>query len=439
MKVKKGTGWISVLVILGLIVSGCGNKQEVQKQSGSKDPAAPVTIKIMSVSQTENPDGPAEKAMAEEYMKLHPNVKIEFMGVPMNDLYKKLTAMATGGDMPDAFTNTPQFIYNAYGMNITTDLTQLLGQDYLKEFYPNLLKEASVEGKLQFLPWNAAPLALVYRGDWFEKEGLKAPETWDDFLNAAKKMTKDTKGNGKVDQWGYGMVGTRNGSGADRFITVLRSYGADELKKDSSGKWTTELDSPKSRDAFQFITDLNNKYGVIPPGVTETGFPEAASLMANGKVAMMITGPNALGNIYSQNPSLKGKLYSTPIPMKEKHTATFGLLGYSISATSKNKEVVADYLKFMVTKENSLKWNSLSGRLPTKIEVGKEQQLSTPDYAGFVKALDYAFSVPSFSQYSQFQDIVAEAYQSMIAGGVSADAATKKAAARANEVINNNK
>ncbi|QMV42556.1 type 2 periplasmic-binding domain-containing protein [Cohnella cholangitidis] len=122
-----------------------------------------------------------------------------------------------------------------------------------------------------------------------------------------------------------------------------------------------------------------------------------------------------------------------------KHTATFGLLGYSIAESSKNKEVVADYLKFMVEDENALKWNELSGRLPTKIEVGKQQQLTTPEYAGFVKALEYAFTIPAFDQYSQFQDIVAEAYQSMIAANQSVEAATKRAADRAAEVIGNSK
>ncbi|CAH0122471.1 hypothetical protein PAE9249_05026 [Paenibacillus sp. CECT 9249] len=434
MKRTRYAGWISLLIVLSLLASACGQKQ-TGKTGESGDQVT--TIRIMSVSQTENPDGPAEKAMAEEYMKLNPHVKIEFIGVPMNDLYKKITTLATASDLPDAFTNTPQFIRTAYNMGITADLTELFGQQYLSEFYPNLLEESSVDGKLQFLPWVAAPLALVYRGDWFEEEGLKAPETWEDFLDAAQKLTKDTDGDGKVDQWGFGMVGTRNGSGADRFITVLRSFGAEELKQDANGNWVTELDSPAAKEAFQFYADLNNKFKVIPPGVTETGFPEAASLMASGKVAMMITGPNALGSIYDQNPELKGKLYSTPVPKKEKHIATFGLLGYSIAESSPNKEIVADYLKFMVNKENSLKWNALSGRLPTKIEVGEDQQLTGKDYAGFVEALQYAFTTPDFKQYSQFQDIIAEAYQSMIASGMNADEATKKAAARANEVIGN--
>jgi multiple sugar transport system substrate-binding protein len=432
MKIKR-LAWTGIILAFTVGITACGGQKAAEPSAGAvninsagvvtnSNGNKSITLKIMSATQTETPGGPAEKAIAEEYM---------------NEIYKKITALATGGDLPDAFTNTPEFMQTAYGMNVTEDLTKLLGADYLKEFYPNMIQEASIDGKLQLLPWTAAPQALIYRGDWFKKEGLKAPETWDDFLAAAQKMTKDTNGDGKVDQWGFGLIGTRNTSGGSRFMPVLRSFGAEEVHKDASGKWITDLDSQKAKDALQFYTDLNNKFGVVPPGVTETGFPEAASLMATGKVAMMISGPNAIGTILSQNPDLKGKLYSVPIPQKEKHTATFGLLGYSVSAQSKNKEAVADYLKFIVSKENALKLNELTGYLPTKMDVGQSQQLSTPEKAGFVKALEYAYSTPTFSSYSQFYDIVAEAYQSLLAtnSNMNVDMVAKKAADRANQLI----
>ncbi|MEC0226396.1 ABC transporter substrate-binding protein [Paenibacillus alba] len=432
--------WTSSILALTLGITACsGQKSETPSAGASTTDKGKgvITLKIMSATQTETPGGPAEKSIADKYMEQHPNIKIEFVGVPMNEMYKKISVLAAAADLPDAFTSTPEFMRTAYGMNITEDLTKLFGADYLKEFYPNMIQESSIDGKLQLLPWTATPQALIYRGDWFEKEGLKAPETWDDFLEAAKKLTKDTKGSGKTDQWGFALIGTRNTSGGTRFLPVLRSFGAEEIRKDASGKWITDLDTPKAKEALQFYVDLNNKYHVVPPGVTETGFPEAASLMATGKAAMIISGPNAIGTILSQNPDLKGKLYSAPIPKKEEHKATFGLLGYSVSAQSKNKEAVADYLKFLVSQENALKMNDVTGTLPTKIEAGKSQQMSTPEKAGFVKALEFAYSTPTFSAYSQFYDIVAEEYQTLLAtdSKMTVDSVAKKAADRANDLI----
>jgi multiple sugar transport system substrate-binding protein len=431
---QRGFKWFSLVLILLIVLSGCGQKTSTE----GKDTNGKVTLKIISVSQTEQPDGENEKKLAEEYMKQNPKVKIEFIGVPMNDLYKKLTTLATGGDLPDAFTMTPEFMRTAHEMGMTANLTKVFGKEYLKDFYDNIVKESSVDGELQLLPWNATPQALIYRGDWFEKEGLKAPRTWDEFIAAAQKLTKDTDNDGKLDQWGFGMIGTRNGSGATRFFPVMRSFGAAEIREEN-GKWVSDVGTDEAKAAFQLYGDLVNKYKVVPPGVTETGFPEAASLMATNKIAMMFTGPNALGTIYAQNPDLKGKIYSTPIPKDKQHVSTFGVIGYGISETSEHKKEVADWLKFLVNKENSLKWNELSGRLPTRKDVGDMQQLSSPEMAGFSEAIKYAYSIPNFSTYAQFSDIVSEGYQTMITGGGTAKDVVKKADDRAKELISKEK
>jgi multiple sugar transport system substrate-binding protein len=434
---KWGFKWISLILIVVIVLSGCGGKEK--SSSEGKDGDGKVTLKIMSVSQTEQPDGENEKKLAEEYMKQNPNVKIEFVGVPMNDLYKKLTTLATGGDLPDAFTMTPEFMRTAHEMGMTANLTEVFGEEYLKDFYENIIEESSVDGELQLLPWNATPQALIYRGDWFEEEGLEAPKTWAEFIAAAEKLTKDTDNDGKVDQWGFGMIGTRNSSGASRFYPVMRSFGAEEIRKDKNGKWVSDVGSDEAKKAFQLYGDLVNKYEVVPPGVTETGFPEAANLFATNKVAMMFTGPNALGTIYAENPDLKGKIYSTPIPKDKEHVSTFGIIGYGISETSEHKEEVADWLKFLVSKENSLKWNELSGRLPTRKDVGESQQLTTPEMAGFSEAIKYAFPIPNFSTYTQFSDIVSEGYQSMVTGDGKAEDVVKTAQERANELISKEK
>ncbi|WP_312095916.1 sugar ABC transporter substrate-binding protein [Niallia sp.] len=426
-KIKMG---LVFLLFIVSVLSGCSSKEG----AGESEDGV-VTLKIMSVSQTEQPDGELEQKIADEYMKQNPKVKIEFIGVPMNDLYKKLTTLATSNDLPDAFTMTPEFMRTAHDMGMTANLTELLGEEYLKDFYENIIDEASINGELQLIPWNATPQALIFRGDWFEEEGLEAPKTWDEFIEVAQKLTKDKDGDGQVDQWGFGLVGTRNGSGASRFIPILRSFGAAEIRKDNNGNWITDLGSDEAKKAFQLYGDLNNKYKVVPPGVTESGFPEVASLFATNKVAMMITGPNALGAIYAENPDLKGKVYSTPVPKDIEYSSNFGLIGYGISENSEHKEEVADYLKFLVNKENSLQWNKDTGRLPTRKDVGESQQLNTPEMAGYSEAITYAFHLPEISSYSQFQDIIAEAYQTMLTNSESVENIVKKAENRAEDLI----
>ena len=61
-------------------------------------------------------------------------------------------------------------------------------------------------------------------------------------------------------------------------------------------------------DKFSFWTDLNNEYGVVPTGITEVDYATAANYFAMGYTSMMLSGSNAIGVAYANNPELKGNI-----------------------------------------------------------------------------------------------------------------------------------
>ena len=65
------------------------------------------------------------------------------------------------------------------------------------------------------------PFVLYYNQDILDSIGEKAPETWEDFARICEKATKDTDGDGKIDQYGY-AVGLNSGSMSNLY--VLNSY-----------------------------------------------------------------------------------------------------------------------------------------------------------------------------------------------------------------------
>jgi len=401
--------------------------------------AEQITLKVMSTTIVEKPEGEVEQKFADEFMKRNPDIKIEFIGTPMNSLYAKLQTVAIGGELPDIFTNTPEFAAKSREMGITADLESLLEKSYIEGFYPSILDQTSIDGKLEVFPFFTIPMGMLYRADWFKEEGIEKIENWEDFVTAAGKLTKDTDGDGKVDRWGFAMVGSRNGSGGGRFAQILRSFGAYELAK-RNGEWQTDIDSKESRDAFKFFTELYTKHKVVPPGPTEVSYGEAISLMASGKTAMMITGPHSIGAILAQNPELAGKIYSDVIPKGSKNVSNLSIGGFSISSTSEHKDAAAKYLKFIVETEQGLEWNRVTGRMPSRIEAGSQPQISGPIYEGFVNALEYVEPLPTSAPfYSQITgDILGEAYQSIMVGGVSVEEATDYAAERIRELIDEN-
>jgi ABC-type glycerol-3-phosphate transport system substrate-binding protein len=417
-------------VAVALLLSACGDGA---RQDGK------ITLTVMSATVVEKPDGAAERAMAEAFMAEHPDIEIEFIGTPMNDMYTKLSTMAIGGNLPDIFTNSPEFYVQAADIGAAEPLDELLGPEYVAGFEPVTLDQARLDGRLQFAPFFTIPTGLLYRTDLFEAAGLAPPTTWEEFVDAARTLTVDTTGDGATDRWGFAMVGSNNGSGGSRFLPVMRTFGAAELVQAPDGSWETQFDTPGAVAALRLYGDLVNTHQVVPPGPFQTSYGESVSLMASDKAAMMVSGPHSIGSVVAQNPELEGKLAGAPLPHAPgaQPASSLGMLGFSISSQSEHKQAAAEYLKFVLSTQNQLDWNAATGRLPARTDAAQDPQLQRPELAGFIEAQQYAFRMPTVPYYPNVQLFSAEAYQAVISGSATPEEAAAIAARRTETEIAN--
>ena len=404
-------------------------------------PKKPTKLTIASAVILEKPGGLADQGNADEFMKKCPNVKVEFIGIPSNNLPEKLTTLAIGGNLPDMYMHFTSFTGKALQMRIFEDLIPLLGQDYVDGFDPLFLGEAIQGGKLLWAPWVAIPMAVAYRKDLMEAAGIKTPpKTWDEFLDVAKKLTVDTDKDGKVDQYGWAMVGTPNGSGAGRFHAVVLNSGAYNLKEDTNGKFISGASLKGYETALQLYGDAI-KAGVVPPGHTTTGYPEASAQLATGKAVMMVTGPHTMGIAVTQNPSLKGKLGGFPLPTANgsKPYTTLGMIGYGVSRNGKQKQLAAEYIKFMLSTKAILYYNELEYRLPSRLKAQKDPQVASGMAAGFVGALKgNVWDIPTASFYGSVQKVATDAYSEIFLGKKTAAELAKEADAKIKKIIADN-
>ena len=404
-------------------------------------PKKPTKLTIASAVILEKPGGLADQGNADNFMKACPNVKVEFIGIPSNNLPEKLTTLAIGGNLPDMYMHFTSFTGKALQMRIFEDLIPLLGQDYVDGFDPLFLGEAIQGGKLLWAPWVAIPMAVAYRKDLMEAAGIKTPpKTWDEFLDVAKKLTVDTDKDGKVDQYGWAMVGTPNGSGAGRFHAVVLNSGAYNLKEDTNGKFISGASLKGYETALQLYGDAI-KAGVVPPGHTTTGYPEASAQLATGKAVMMVTGPHTMGIAVTQNPSLKGKLGGFPLPTANgsKPYTTLGMIGYGVSRNGKQKQLAAEYIKFMLSTKAILYYNELEYRLPSRLKAQKDPQVASGMAAGFVGALKgNVWDIPTAAFYGSVQKVGTDAYSEIFLGKKTAAELAKEADVKIKKIIADN-
>lgn len=372
-----------------------------------------ITLTIMSCLQTED-EAELESAMAEAYMAEHPNIKIEYISVANNDLDAQVTTMAASNDLPDAFFMNCAFMSTALDMGIVADANDYISDEFRADLSEEVINYSTLDDTLMFVPWFQIPIALIYRTDWLEQAGIEKIETMDDFRDAAKKFT-EISGN-----YGFSMVGARNGSGEARFSIYAKAFGVDEVWQNEDGTWESDLTSDKFKTALQSFVDLDLVDGVVPAGASETAYQDAVTYFANEQTGLIISGSNAVGAILNRNPELAGKLGSVPIPAATtedgRHVTNLQVSGYTITTACEHPEEMADFLEFMAGYDNAVSFGSATGRIPVTKSALEDEAFIGPEYIGFSDCMQYSLTYSTFPAYAEVQDIFGEAYNSMLTG-----------------------
>lgn len=129
-----------------------------------------------------------------------------------------------------------------------------------------------------------APVGVFYNKEIMGREGIPDIQeladsgqwTWETFADIAVKTTRDTDGDGIIDQWGTGAD-----NAASLCIAFMRSNLAAMVDRTEDNRYVYNLDSPRALKALQFVSDLFHSYKVAPNKSIVADFK-------NGKAAMYV-------------------------------------------------------------------------------------------------------------------------------------------------------
>ena len=213
--------------------------------------------------------------------------QIKLVSVP-SDYYTKLSTMIAGGAGPDLFYLAHEYVPAFAAQGALLDLTELVESDAdevtdLDSYYQGVLAGYRYRGRWYGLPWIAQPVILYCNARVFRAAGVELPDPswdWGRFARAAKAVTKDTNGDGRIDQWGFIVRG-----GWPPYQMFVWQNGSDVV--DARGR--LNLEDPRALAAIDFRTGLIHEDRVAPPlsVISEMGFSE---LFRAGKVAMFMGG-----------------------------------------------------------------------------------------------------------------------------------------------------
>lgn len=425
----------SVVLSLALCLAGsfafANGSQEAAP--AAKQETGPVTLTVFTTATTQNPEGPLFKEYVAAFEAANPDIKIELSDSDNNGALKKITTLAAAGSLPDLYISTENTIGALYDMGITDDMSPYMSDAEMSNILDSVRATCTIDGKFVMYPWYSAPNALVYRADWLEEKGLKAPETLEEMREVAKALTGDGR-------YGFGMIGTADESGETRFVMIMRSMGARELYEEN-GEWKTEVGSPESVEAFKYFVGLKNTDGVVPLGALENSFNQNVSLFAQNQIGTLIAGSNAVGKIFAANPDLKGKVGSVQMPKGVTSYTPISVLGWSLNPESKHKEQAMKFAKFLSGKDNAIRWVQTTGRMPDTKDANSESEYLKSDlFKGFVAGAESMNLAPHAAFYPEVKGVLGKTYQKLMSDpSLDVETEVKAAGEEIKKIIADNK
>lgn len=291
----KKTHAVMIVAILAAVVFtfGCSKAEKEAEVSG------PVTLKIANYALRESGYEAFWTEIKEDFEAQNPDVVIEWITAPYGEIMNQVINMAGGGDKVDIVYGEIGWVPGLEDAGLATPVTDILSEEYLADFYPDVLNSFNINGKPYGIPLYISPYVLYYNKDLFAQAGLdpeKPPTTYDEMLVAAEKlsMLKDANGN-KV--YAFGQTTASVAVSGSSLNGMIFNFGGTVL--DDEGNLSVDNDGFKQ--AFEMVKLLDDK-GYNPQNAK---LKDLRNLFALGQLAMYYDQSWGFNGIQSINPDAK--------------------------------------------------------------------------------------------------------------------------------------
>lgn len=339
--------------------------------------------------------------LVEKFQKENPTIKVVAEFIDWNAYNQKLVTAIAGGTPPDVSQIKlwwqPQLVEMAALAPLDDYIKSWPGRTDIFDNIWSLTRHS--DGKQYLMPLQMVILYMYYRVDMMKDLGLKVAATRDEYLDVAKKLTRDTNGDGLPDVYGFGIRGGRGGH--DWWGTFVLSSGAQFF--DASGN--SGLTTAEAIAANQWFIDMYRVHKVSPPTTPTDGFAEIIANMKSGRTATTI---HHLGSSVDLDKSLGDKLSAFPVPRGTKGAWTsFGDEENGLLAASKVKGAGFKWMSFLATAENNALWQKSSGQVSINISNGKTQEaLSNRFLKATTDSAPFAGVLPAHPKVAEFVESV---------------------------------
>ena len=380
---------------------------------------------------------------AEKFMDENPDVNITIETFSWGDFYTKWTTGLASGNVPDMSTALPGHVVemmDAEAVIPVDDVIDDIGRD---RFAEAALSEGERDGECYSLPLYSHAQVMWYRKDLLEEANLEVPETWEEFAEAAKTLTKD------------GVYGCSFpcGSGdlmATRFLNFyVRSGGGSLLTDDLKADLTSDI----AIEGINYWLDIYENCS--PYFSVNYAVLEQANLYYQGKTAFDFNSGFHISGVETNSPDLVDSIDCAPLPRLKKDDPIYGAetsnIPMVIWSKSEHPEICKAFIETLYEEETYTDFLAATpvGMLPSITGISDTEKYQSNEivqkFSNAEQVISEAVELSAAIGFEHgpsveaglltSQSIIEELFQDIITNGTDVEKAAKAAEEKMNEVF----
>ncbi len=349
----------------------------------------------------------------------------------------KSQASAEAGKPPAVVLMSANFAAELAMNDLIVPMSELMepaGVDpekFIGEFWPAVRPNSYFNGKLYAVPFQNSTPILYYNKEHFAEAGItKAPETWAEWIEVAKKLTR-----ADGDRWGLMMPSNYDYNGWLVQALVMANGGQ---FYNTAYPGEIYYDHASTKGALKFWRDLAHEHKVMPTGVTNS--KQVSTSFFSGKSSMIVLSTGALSFVRE---NAKFAYDVAFIPRNVRHAVPIGgasLVSFK-GTTDAQKKAAWSFISWLTAPEKIGHWSRFTGYFSPRqtaydLPEMKEFIQKNPDALRAVDQLKYA--QPWIATYNTVgvRKAVEDQMQALLSDpGLSIDDAAAKAQLDADELM----
>jgi len=293
-----------------------------------------------------------------EFAQSRPNVQIKYLKKTRADFESEFLNAIARGESPDLIVFPSDLLSKHKDKLSFAPSIQMTEKEITQQFVESAKSFLGPKNEVMGIPLYADSIILYFNKDIFTQNFITLPpKIWDEFLNAAQKMTtKDDSGNILISGAALGRASNINN--ATEILTALFLQAGENIVDDKGQVVLGNIPQGSNSAvrpaefALRFFADFANSTKTAHSW--SAALPEAGDAFTGGKLAMYLGFVSEYNLISSKNPHLNYGVAALPQLAKDIRPVTSGYVyALSVPKASANQSLAWGLAKFLTNSKIS--------------------------------------------------------------------------------------